>query len=408
VPAVHGYLTWCECGWNLTAADQALPAGRLERLYAAAGRRVGDRLAAELLSVERLEPRLTPSRLAAYAIAALVFFLAAALVAGAVVLAVVAFPNAAAIFVALLMLAIAWVIRPRLGKPPERNVLSRTEAPTLYALVDEVATALEVPSVDVLVVDHEYNASWAVVGLRRTRVLTLGLPLLTVLSPRQRIALVAHELAHARNGDSSRGLVVGSALRALSELFWVLRPDGGGLSRGGYITGAFEPVVNAVFWLLSRPVRALLMLELHLLLHDSRRAEYLADALAARVAGTEASVELQEKLLLAPMFGAVVQLVAHPGAGEVDLFEELARAFGVVPERERERRRRVARLEETRLGATHPPTAHRIRLLEGRPRAEPLVDADADRAQAVDSELARRRRALQATLVDERRASLYA
>jgi hypothetical protein len=49
VPVLEGYVTWChECGWNVTAPPRPdLRAGRLE-------------------------PRLTPSKLAAYALAAFV------------------------------------------------------------------------------------------------------------------------------------------------------------------------------------------------------------------------------------------------------------------------------------------------------------------------------------------------
>ena len=37
-----------------------------------------------------------------------------------------------------------------------------------------------------------------------------------MLPPQPRAALIAHELAHARNGDSTRGFFVGSALNALA------------------------------------------------------------------------------------------------------------------------------------------------------------------------------------------------
>src|SRR5205823_1107089 len=99
-------------------------------------------------------------------------------------------------------------------------------------------------------------------------------------------------------------------------------------------------VVNAILWLLSRPARWLLLLQLHLLLRETQRAEYLADALAARVAGTTATVALQEKLLLEPTFAMVVQRQTRLPKGErARLFEELRAQFRIVPERELERRR---------------------------------------------------------------------
>ena len=168
----------------------------------------------------------------------------------------------------------------------------------------------------------------------------------------------------------------------------------------------FERIANVVLYALSRPVLWLLLLEFHLLRRDSQRAEYLADALAASVAGTDAAVSSHEKLLLHSAFHQVVKEHARPGT-EGDIFEEINSRLKAVPERERERRRRVARLEESRLDDTHPPTAHRIRLLEERARHEAAVVLDEARSAAIDGELASFRRALQERLVDEYRDSLY-
>ena len=132
--------------------------------------------------------------------------------AAGVAFAAILFPNLFALAVGALLVGIGLMLRPRFGKPPDEGHLSAEEAPTLQGLVEETARALDVPNVDVLIVDHEYNASWAVLGLRRRRVLRLGLPLLAALGPQERVALLAHELAHARNGDSGRGLFIGSAV----------------------------------------------------------------------------------------------------------------------------------------------------------------------------------------------------
>ena len=67
----------------------------------------------------------------------------------------------------------------------------------------------------------------------------------------------------------------------------------------------------------------------------------------------------------------------------------------------------MARLENARLGETHPPTGKRITLLESRPRTEPVVTLDAERSAAIDDELAPLRPALERTLVDEYRDSLF-
>lgn len=307
--------------------------------------------------------------------------------------------------VAIVLGGTAWLMRPRLGRVPRENLVSREDATELYSLVDDVAAALGTTRVDVIVVSADYNASWEVVGLRRRRVLTLGLPLLAALGPHERVALVAHELAHGRNGDSRRGLFVGSAVGALEELSILLAPE-------AYTTsselGIIEPVVNAILWVLSLPPRALLLLEMHLLLHDMQRAEYLADALAAEVAGTDAVVAAHEKLLLGSILDSFVRRSlqlreAEPG----DLFVDLRALLAAVPERERERRRRVARLEETRLDVTHPATGHRISLLEDREAVPARVALSAERSAAIDAELKRFEPGFGQQIFDSARDALY-
>jgi hypothetical protein len=78
-----------------------------------------------------------------------------------------------------------------------------------------------------------------------------------------------------------------------------------------------------------------------------------------------------------------------------------------VPDRERERRRRVARREDARLGETHPPSGKRIELLERRPRVAPAVVLDATRSTAIDLELATRRTAAGRQLLEEYREAIY-
>jgi Zn-dependent protease with chaperone function len=408
LPVHLGFVTWCECGWNLVAPSAGQSAGgRLGKLYGSIGRRLGDRLVAELRAAERLEPRLTASRLAAYGIAALVYLGVALVVAAAVGSLVIGFPNPFAIGIAAFLFAFAWLLRPRFGKLPEDGVLERGDAPTLYGVVDEVAKALATKPVDVIAIDHEFNASWEIVGLRRKRVLRLGLPVLSMLKPQERIALIAHELAHGRNGDSGRGLFVGSAVRALEEVYAVLAPESDADSY--WELAIFEKLTNMAMWVISRPALGLLYLQLFLLLRDSQRAEYLADSLAAGVAGSRATIGLSEKLFLEPTFRAVVQHAARERDEEAtgDIFGELAARVAGVPERERDRRRRVARLEEARLHDSHPPTARRIELLEARAVTDPMVSLDPARSAEVDAELLGKRKEFQKLLVEEYRDSLY-
>jgi Zn-dependent protease with chaperone function len=177
---------------------------------------------------------------------------------------------------------------------------------------------------------------------------------------------------------------------------------------GGY-SSTLESIANAMLRVLGLPLWGLLLLEAHLLMHDSRRAEYLADALAADVAGTDAVVALHETLLLGSLFDQPVQRRAVVGSRAADgLLEELVSTAHDVPERERERRRRVARLEGTRLLGTHPPTGLRIALLRERPHTGPRVGLDAATSLLVDQELAPFVAAVERKLLDRGSAALYA
>jgi Zn-dependent protease with chaperone function len=410
LPVLEGYITWChECGWNVKPPETTGGGGPLDRLGARLGRRYGRRLAEEVARAPTLEPRLTVSKAFAYVIAGAVHALTIALVAGGVVLILVADGNIPPILAGVLAIALGVAARPRFPKAPSGVALPRDEALTLYALSDDIAGALQTASCDAVVVTADFNASWTAAGIGRRRVMTLGLPLVSVLEPQELVALIAHEHAHARNGDATRGLVVGTAVNGLATLYGILDPRAGESHLAYGDLGVFDWITSGLMWLLSRPLRWLLMLETLLLLRDRQRAEYLADALEAGVAGTDASMALHEKLLLASAFDAALHRRAHRRVGPgQDVFDEARSAIRDVPERERERRRRVARLQDTRLADTHPPTAKRMELLHARSRAEPRVVLDPGRYAALMEELAPLRVRIEAFLVDVYRDSLYA
>lgn len=385
------HVPWCPaCAWGLRAPEPEPPRGRVDRALAAAGRRQGDLVLEEVLGQDALRPRPTPATVAAAALAVAVLAGTAALGAGGVLLILRGVTtNPFAVAVGILMVLVAALARPRLGRMPDEGVLRREQALTLHALIDEVAARLDVRAPDVVVIDARFNGSWSVVGLRRRRVLTLGLPLWIALGPQERVALLAHELAHERNGDLSRGLLIGASLDALAALHTTLAPDHDDHASWEHWYGPLGELTSAVTAVLALPVRGLLWVQSALLLRDRQRAEYLADALAADVAGTDAEIASQEAMLLGPLLTAAVQRRAvDPRTSSEGLVAELRATLAAVPERERERRRRVARLETTRLAATHPPTGRRLAFQERRGHREPAVALDAARNARVDAELA--------------------
>jgi hypothetical protein len=74
---------------------------------------------------------------------------------------------------------------------------------------------------------------------------------------------------------------------------------------------------------------------------------------------------------------------------------------------ERERVRRLGRQEQSRLDATHPPTAHRMDFLEARNIPQPRSQNPARNFQEVETELVALRKGIQERALDAYRASLY-
>ncbi|MGI5457291.1 M48 family metallopeptidase [Streptomyces sp. CA-249302] len=404
IRADRRFTTWCAaCDWNLEPDGRDEEKGRLQRLRHRLAQQYGEGLLADLsTSDERQRTGRTTAGVLAYAIALTVHAVTAALVVGGLWLLIVG--RGGFLMVAgILLLALAWPLRPRLNRlPSDARVLSRDAAPELYALIDEIAGALGTQSVDVVVVDARANASVTLLGLRR-RLLTLGLPLWEVLTPQERIALLGHELGHFTNGDTRHGAVVGTAYKSLTTWHYFLAP----IERPT-ITEAF---INVVYLLPRWLITGLLTLLELLTSRDSQRSEYLADAAAARAASTEAAVGLMDRLLVTGSITTTLyrevngrrmrrsgRVTAEDAQG---VWEALADHMDSIPESEYERRRRVGERHGHSVDGTHPPTHLRRGLLLGATPVPALVTADAERVGRIGAELGDTREALARKVVTD-------
>ncbi len=401
-----GYVTWCDrCHWNVRPSTPARPASFLASRYAEFGDALGRGLFEQLKASSSLSPKLTPSLVAAAFVATVVHLVALGCFVLGLVLIATSWPA-----ILLMLLGIGFVlsaayVAPRVGKPP-RHFASRASFPALYEAVATVARAVGAGAPDVIVLDLSFNASYSRPGWRRRQVLTLGLPLLAVLDDREFVALVGHEMGHAVNGDHTRHFLIGSAINALERWYEILDPAPSRMhgQRGSAALAMLllRPILRA----LAQVPRAIATLLLHLLWRDSQRAEYLADDLAARAAGTEAALSLLAKLQLHTLVAAAVQNVAT-GSSRNTILALLSKRCVDLPERERRRLDAVARLESSRLDATHPPSGFRIALLEARPIANPTVHVSGIAWRAVEQELASTEPRTTERLVDRYRSSLY-
>ncbi|MEJ7891045.1 MAG: M48 family metallopeptidase [Solirubrobacteraceae bacterium] len=159
--------------------------------------------------------------------------------------------------------------RARFAAPgPE---LGRDAQPRLRALLDEVAHTVGDRPPEKVYLDLDVNAS--VLEHRGERIMLLGLPLVSVLAEDELRAVVAHEHGHYVAGDTR-----------FSSWIWRTRVA---------VLKAVHELVGSESWfrrsVLSWPFRGYALLFLRLTNAVSRRQEFAADALSARVTSADAA-----------------------------------------------------------------------------------------------------------------------
>ncbi|MFI5935149.1 M48 family metalloprotease [Actinoplanes sp. NPDC051494] len=385
---------WCgSCEWNL---DAFAPDGgswfgrRMLRLDRRAGFRA-DRVLAGL-DEKAVGRRVTAGH---------VVLLAVSLVLGAGVLATAAagiwlivtgrlLPPIAA---GAALLALAWVLRPRLGSRKEAVaggwVLDAGHAPALVALVARTAERIGAPMPDVLVVNTEFNASAAVVGWKRTRVLRLGLPVILALTEQQLVAVIGHELGHLAHEDGLRRLLEQPARTVFGALSRIVAPPRGSAEDRG-LAGPL-PLLFAT-WQVVGGLVSFVLFSAHvgmflLAAGQDRRAEVRADLMSVRAAGSRAAMEALDVLVLLP--GLTDLLHPRVPAGEAarrwrDLLADVQqRRAGLLPVL-----RQLSIREDASLLADHPPAGRRRQWVAARAYLDPAVVVTPVEAERLRAELA--------------------
>jgi Zn-dependent protease with chaperone function len=283
VPVNPGFITWCECGWNLAPVGLEEPRTALERTYRQLGERSGAQLLDEMLGAQNLKPQWAFEKILAFILAGSVYALILACSAFGLWLIVQVFTGA--LYFPVLVPAVLLLGLGALGimppSPLERSVLPRAQYPALYAVLERVTKAAGGRHVPDLVVDSTFNATMGRYGWSQRPVMTLGLPLWVALEPQERVALLGREIGHSVNGDNLRYWFFWGAVSALEKWQTVLRPQYLFPSEYGIYALfrlPFYPVLLALSGFAYLWLRALATLSFR----DSQRAEYLADAVSAR------------------------------------------------------------------------------------------------------------------------------
>jgi heat shock protein HtpX len=371
-----------------------------------AAARGGQRLLEDMLGHGATAPRWTAAKLAALALAALVYlFTVFCLVLGVYWIYGVIIGDLFFVMLFPAVFLIGWAFlgyaRPEML---ERRPLERAQAPALHALVEDIVRAQGGKLHTNIVLDANFNASFGQYGWTRTPVLTLGLPLWDALEPQERVALLAHEIAHGLHGDTVRSAFFWGAVRTLERWHAVFDPEhfGRGDAISNLLRLPFYPLIFAVSGLAWLWLHALAALSYG----EAQRAEYLADAASARCAGTRAAVSLQWKILL----GGTASAVAHHLAlsRQTAFFAAFAQARAGVPQRELERLQRVSALEGTRPDHTHPQNRDRQRVLDAHRIEHATVHLSPSLVDAIEGELQPFRGSIEREVVSRHRDHLYA
>jgi heat shock protein HtpX len=383
---VHeGLRTWCErCNWNVGADTQLADDSFFARQYVRIGERYGKAVleTLQLIPAQNLRPRWTMRKCLAFFLAASVHLLTIILFVAGILLIAIGFPEIPLMLLGTGACGLAWLMRPRPGKVPAKDIAGQKDFPALHAFVNDVVQKLGGQPIANIIVNEDFNAAYGVVGWRRVPVLWIGLPLWMALPTQERLALLGHEVAHGVNGDGTRGFIVSSALSALDE--WI------GFLRGPlhHAANLMEVLAGYVAWILSIPFSAVQSLLAQLLWLDKQQAEYFADYLSSTVSGTEVAISTLQRLKCDEHLDDVLLRNAYStsqsGAYILGLFRQ--RIAG-LPEREWQRLARSSQHEGARLDASHPPTAYRIAFLRAHKVAEPGMVAAESVMTAIDAEL---------------------
>jgi heat shock protein HtpX len=268
-----------------------------------------------------------------------------------------------ALFCVLGALAILWSVLPRLDKfeapGPE---LTRAQHPQLFTELDGVAKSVNqaMPAEVYLVPD--VNAWVAqrggIMGFGSRRVMGLGLPLMRTLTRSQFRAVLAHEFGHYYSGDTKLGPwiyktrgAIGRTLQSLGEGSWLQFPF-------LWYGKMFLRITHAV----------------------SRRQEFVADELAARVVGSRPLIGgLRTIHGVAPAFNAFWMQECAPvlNAGYRPPLAEGFQSFvQAKPVAEAIHRKLDEELKTGKVDPydTHPPLKERIAAVEHLPAGDSGTD----------------------------------
>ncbi|WP_162463418.1 M48 family metallopeptidase [Paenibacillus psychroresistens] len=356
----HGFVAWCDkCNWNVKPEENKEPKTLFEKIYLKAGKRSSEKMLSLMIQNGELLPKVTFQKIITLCFSALVHILSFGLLLSGIYLIIAMYPFILPMLFGLLLVFIAWATRP-IGYKLTAKPLSREQFPVTYQIVDEISSLFNTKKVYGIIINGEFNASFAQVGFKRKKIMHLGLPLISILKKQELVSLISHELAHGINGDLNRSIFIGSAMSTLSRWYQMIKPA------RLYETLEFTAIialfmipVNLFLLLVSKLIYMYLYCICQLDWLDSQRAEYMADNHAVMISGKDAKLAMLDKLHLDSLFDFSIQkTINNPNSNP--LLDEFQNQVAQIPSKELERIRRLNLMSNSKLDVTHPPTVNRI------------------------------------------------
>ena len=261
----------------------------------------------------------------------------------------------------------------------------RDDVPSLFDLIDRLADHMGAPRIDGIVVTPDLNAFVGKFGRRRMIILGVGIPLWQAMDERERLSVLAHELAHEINGDPARSFLIGSAEYTLEAWVDMLTPvRNPAFEDAGFGSGPADQIMAALADIVSLALRGLVRLRMR----TSQRAEYYADLLSAKAVGYEAAVAAEYRLVLRPAIEGLLRSKygRAEGAGQ-KLTEEIRPHLDGLSSDVVEKLHARMKTERSSVDLTHPPTVYRLRFLENHTGLAGDFDASDINWTEIDREL---------------------
>ncbi len=405
-PSYEGYTDWCEsCNWNVKAHHHEV----FEvSLYDKFVKKLGDRFSTKLYdyikTIQDVKPVFRWHAVVSLTIAIGVILIWLAFIVIDIWL-VFQFPNFFAVIGFIICSLIIYLFRPQFNEPPKKTI-ARSDAPVLWSIIEELRVRLGASPIEYLVIDQEFNASMAYIGIRRKRELSLGYPLLHTLTAQEIVGLISHELAHDVNRDPMRGYFHWYAVLTLNRWYYITYPMEILTTDAGISAMIFSVPFNLAMWCISHVFLGVCYLIYWLSLNESQQAEYYADYLAMTMSGNASTVSYFRKSTYHNFLELAVQQ-AVVQRREDAVFELFQANISSIPDHEIERIQRENMLYESRVDSSHPPTPYRIGFAQSRGVIEPGFILDEERHAQLLDELKKFEQDIGRKLVDEYKDWIY-